>query len=402
MGKKVQCARCGNKHERPVGRKCSRPVTSNSGEHDNTIVNELTNDSHTVSNTRTSTPVPGPSLDNKLEILAMTLNEIKTSQGVILKRIDVLEKAQSPNKSGRSDVSIWDTLARPAPADNGSSPTLQKTVTTQSKKSNPQVPLQSIPTLQTLRADLDAHAATTKRIEELEHLARDSFVVQQGKNIIHKQSHSNVSPVSSKVKTVKSGRDRVGGDDTNRVYVPWPQEFVYVGPNRQRVKYDELSQAQFTTGLLKIIEEEKNIGIQVNMIKLCAHIHQSIVDYSFLPVRGAYAVCLSAIEDGRVTWDEYEKLLELHKQYLTKTDTRIPSSSVAHSSNNPSNLSDGVQTRLCRNYNQGRCTLSHGHIHSGVAYSHLCSFCMKQGNLFPHTEQACKKRANTNRNDNRL
>ena len=41
-------------------------------------------------------------------------------------------------------------------------------------------------------------------------------------------------------KLVRSGRDTVG--DAIRQYIAWPQEHVFIGPTRKRVKYDELTQ----------------------------------------------------------------------------------------------------------------------------------------------------------------
>ena len=65
--------------------------------------------------------------------------------------------------------------------------------------------------------------------------------------------------------SVKSGRVRLGGSDHNRVYVQWPQEACFIGPSRIRVKYDELTQSQWTAGITATAAEEKNPAVQRNM-----------------------------------------------------------------------------------------------------------------------------------------
>ena len=66
-------------------------------------------------------------------------------------------------------------------------------------------------------------------------------------------------------KSIKSGWDRIGGSDHNRVYVKWPQEACFIGPGRIRVIYDELTQSQWTAGITAIATEEKIPAVQRNM-----------------------------------------------------------------------------------------------------------------------------------------
>ena len=43
-------------------------------------------------------------------------------------------------------------------------------------------------------------------------------------------------------KILQTGQDCVGGADHKLIYVRWSQEVVLIGPDRKRVRYDELSQ----------------------------------------------------------------------------------------------------------------------------------------------------------------
>ena len=406
--KTYQCSKCGIKHERPVGKKCKLKTNTSAASGLSQDSHVSATMSHNVTDeqitSRTSTPVGAtsiePSINEKLDMIATALNAIQQNQNKLAERIDKLE--QSPDRSKRvSETSVWDTLSRTITGDNGCSPTLPKP---------PQNPVHRPQMIPTLHADLNAHAATTKRIEELETLAKEQFLVNGGKLPISKPiiSNSVINQGTLTKKIVKSGRDRTGGDDNCRIYVPWPQEHCYVGPNRVRVRYDELTQAQFSTGLLNIIESENDECTRKNMTKLVASMHQDICDYSYIPVRGALAVCLSAIEDGRASWKDYDTLFNLKKQYLLTSESRSSNYVNSSSSRSPrgNNQSTGHssqnqnQVRLCRNFNNGKCAQSHGHTHSGISYSHYCAFCIKQGSFFPHSEQNCKKRAKMNDNGN--
>lgn len=62
-------------------------------------------------------------------------------------------------------------------------------------------------------------------------------------------------------KTIKSG-----GANHKLVYVRWPQEALFIDPDRQGVKYDDLFQFQWTAGLSTIAAEERDPVIQRNML----------------------------------------------------------------------------------------------------------------------------------------
>lgn len=65
------------------------------------------------------------------------------------------------------------------------------------------------------------------------------------------------------------------------IYIRWPKEAVFLGPDRKRVKNDELSQSQWTVGLTAIAAEEKNPIIRGNMLTYLASLLQDVGDYGF-------------------------------------------------------------------------------------------------------------------------
>ena len=167
MTKSYNCSKCQRKHPRPVGKKCNLNLSTEP------LVDNTASFHNASEMSRTSTPVAEPprvtepSLNDKLEIIASALSSIQEAQHTMSQRIEKLEHC-SPDKPS-SNTSVWDTLSHTLPG-NGSSPTLVK-----------QRSPRPIPTLQDLRADINAHAATTRRIQQLETLAKDNFMLNEGK-----------------------------------------------------------------------------------------------------------------------------------------------------------------------------------------------------------------------------
>ena len=85
------------------------------------------------------------------------------------------------------------------------------------------------------------------------------WVVQHllGPDVVESRCKVVVNGGKSNNTQVKSGRERVAGNDPNRRFVSWPQEHVFVGASRKRVKFDNFTQTQFSAGMLVVIEEEQ-------------------------------------------------------------------------------------------------------------------------------------------------
>ena len=80
---------------------------------------------------------------------------------------------------------------------------------------------------------------------------------------------------------VKSERKRVGGAEHKLIYVRWPQEAVFIGPERWRIRHDDLNQTQWVTELTAIAAQERDPLIQQNMFTYLAALFQDVSDYSF-------------------------------------------------------------------------------------------------------------------------
>ena len=155
-------------------------------------------------------------------------------------------------------------------------------------------------------------------------------------------------------RSVKSGRERTGGDDARRIYVKWPQEACFIGPERKRVRYDELDHPQWVSGIITIASEEPNAHIQSNMFKYLASLNQDVCDFGFEASKGAHSLILSHIEEGKATWDDLLMIQALRESYTYR------SQSVASQATRPVCTQTqvkvgGGKVRICKNYNTGAC-----------------------------------------------
>ena len=69
---------------------------------------------------------------------------------------------------------------------------------------------------------------------------------------LEEDADENISGEFSGKHSLKNGLDCIGGADHKRIYVRWPQEACFIGPDR-------------TAGLTTIAAEEPNPVIQKNM-----------------------------------------------------------------------------------------------------------------------------------------
>ena len=100
---------------------------------------------------------------------------------------------------------------------------------------------------------------------------------------------------------IKSGRERVGNLEHSNVYVCWPQQCVFIGADRRRVRYEELTQSQWTAGLTTMAAHETNPQIQRNMFTFIASLLQDVCDVGFAVGRGALALILVMMEESRLS-----------------------------------------------------------------------------------------------------
>lgn len=244
----------------------------------------------------------------------------------------------------------------------------------------PELPPQTV-TLNTLRTQEDCRRKGVSQYVDLEREAS-----------IGDGSTGDLNNINSK-RSVRSGRDRTGVDDSRRIYVKWPQEACYIGADRSRVKYDDLTHPQWISGLITIASEECNPKVQINMFKYLSSLQQDVCDFGFLPSKGAHSLILSYIEEGKASWDDLPMIQALRESYTLRSQSVKASTHSVPSVHTQAKSKPGNdRTRICRNYNIGACTREGSHVSNGITYSHFCNFCNQNGSRFAHTELECKKK----------
>lgn len=103
---------------------------------------------------------------------------------------------------------------------------------------------------------------------------------------------------------IKYGCDRTGEADHKRVYIKCHQEACFIGPDRRRVRYDELTQSQWTARLTTLTAGEKIPVVQRNMLTCLAFLLQDVCDYGFNPSKGSHTLVLSQLEDHILTLED--------------------------------------------------------------------------------------------------
>ena len=239
------CTKCGEKHAAPTGKKCKLPPTSGQSNSNcvisddmlaSTILSELSQ-----SPTNSSSPIrQKPTEQGSIDMVAVTCNKMMKTMAEMGARMDRMEKKTEtstvPPVSREEVDSAWANISLAS----GCSGRVRDNICRRGASSR--MPPLDLPanaprttetvTATSLRADNNLQRRVAEQQAELLRLFNANDL--QGTSFCT----AHVRP------SVKSGRDRTGSSDQSRVYVKWPQQAVFIGPARRRVKYDELTQSQ--------------------------------------------------------------------------------------------------------------------------------------------------------------
>ena len=226
-----------------------------------------------------------------------------------------------------------------------------------------------LPSLEFLRTNADIQNEVASRIKHLE-------------------SRSTVSHAGNNKQSLKSGRYRAADTQVN-YYVSWPQEFVYVGPNRKTVNYDDLSSDQFTLGYLRIAQRQTP-EIKNNMIEHLMKLLQSTLDYNFMTSRGAHAVILQEIERGTLTWNDTDNIEKTRALYTNKVASAA----------NDTHRNNEIKRVVCSHFNTGKCNQHSDHQKDNLLFRHICVYCYRTvKKAYSHPETVCHRKLKNNNTD---
>ena len=84
--------------------------------------------------------------------------------------------------------------------------------------------------------------------------------------------------------------------------VSWPQNYILSGTAKNRVSYDSLSVFQWVCGLCNIIREKQNVKTKNCMLDYMTEIMEDAQDFGWASAKGAHALLLCQMEEGKVDW----------------------------------------------------------------------------------------------------
>ena len=103
-------------------------------------------------------------------------------------------------------------------------------------------------------------------------------------------------------------------------------------------------------GFATIIRDEDDLNVKNKMLEYLAEIMEDSHDFSWSSTKGAHAVLLCKMEEGRVTWEETHKIDRVRRAYAHR------STSSSHSSQSRKKLRSKDQSMPCRYYLKNTCS----------------------------------------------
>ena len=181
-----------------------------------------------------------------------------------------------------------------------------------------------------------------------------------------------------KFKLQRGGKDQV----TVKQQVPWPQNYVLAGTAKTRTTYDSLSIFQWIPGMCAIIRKEKQIQVRNAMLEYVSNIMEDTQDFGWASAKGAHALILCKMEEGKVDWSMTEKIDRLRRAHAQKI--------VANPSTVQGRKNGEMQGVPCRYFQTGKCTHKADHLTAGQLYKHICNFCNNSGKQLNHPLRDCR------------
>ena len=169
--------------------------------------------------------------------------------------------------------------------------------------------------------------------------------------------------------------------------IPWPQNHILAGTSKSRVTYDSLTAFQWVSGFCAIIKNEKNVNTKNQMLDYMSELMEDAQDFGWPSAKGAHAVLLCRMEEGKVNWNMTEKIDRIRRAHAQKVINVAPKKA---------NAEPQANAVPCKFFQSQKCPHKGDHHTGGHLYRHICSFCNTLGKRFPHPIKECRNSKRTN------
>ena len=112
-------------------------------------------------------------------------------------------------------------------------------------------------------------------------------------------------------------------------------------------------------------------------------------DFGWASAKGAHALLLCRMEEGKVEWHMTEKIDCIRRAHAQKV--------VSTSSSQGKKSHNTVQGIPCKFFQTGKCSHTSDHVTNGHNYKHICSYCFGVGKRFPHPHKDCRNAKKNNK-----
>ena len=141
--------------------------------------------------------------------------------------------------------------------------------------------------------------------------------------------------------------------------------------------------SQWVMGFAHTIRDDTNLEIKNKMLEYLCDLMEDSQDFGWASAKGAHAVLLVRMDEGRVSWLDTYQLDRIRRAHAQKANTHPNVSKKI-----------GNKTMACKYFQRNQCHHKTDHESGGVKYIHACAICYSQGKTFAHMAKDCKKAKN--------
>ena len=80
---------------------------------------------------------------------------------------------------------------------------------------------------------------------------------------------------------------------------------VFIGAQRKRPTYDQLTSLQWLWDFLRIRQEEQDPTVRENMIDYLMELVQDACDFTLAAAKGTHALLMHQVNDGVISWSNH-------------------------------------------------------------------------------------------------
>ena len=156
------------------------------------------------------------------------------------------------------------------------------------------------PSQKVLSNGIDTKTTVESVVPSLGYLRGNETVQAEVEKTLAELAQINETATKGRLKSQREG----SGDITIKIIVDWPQNFILTGSRKTRPSYDDLTMAQWVSGFVRCVQEEKSEAARCSMLDYLFNLMEGASDFSWESAKAAHAIVLTNMEADRLRWTE--------------------------------------------------------------------------------------------------